>query len=1068
MRRWLALLGLVLLIGLFSFARQAAWPTHAAGTISLTGGAYTQNFDTLANTGASSTVPNGWDFLETGSNANTSYTASSATGATLTGDTYSLGATSASERAFGGVQSGSLNPTIGAAFVNNTGSAIGEITLTYTGEQWRLGATGRADRLDFQLSADATSLNTGTWVDYNALDFASPVTGGTVGGLDGNASPNRTAITATVSGLNIPNGATFWIRWTDFNASGADDALSVDDLALTAGVAVPRADITALKTGPLSAQPGGALTYTLTLSNSGDLTATTTIVTDTLPAGVNFVTYTTTLPHTFSQPAPDTLVWQLGDVAPSAAGLSLTIYSTVASTVTLNSTITNTLTAATTATETITANNSASAATFIGTLCSGVYTPTYAIQGAGASTPYSGTVITTQGVVVGDFQSATQLNGFYIQDTTGDGLTQTSDGLFVYAPGSMDITIGDLVRVTGTATEFFSITEVGFVTNLIVCDSGPSAAPTAMPLPVPTYADFERFEGMLVTFPQTLTVDQNYFLGRYGQLTLSGAGRLYHPNNGTGLGDTAEYNQRRMLILDDGSSAQNPNPIPYLGLSHTVRAGDVVVGLIGVLDYGLITSDSTTRHYKLNPTQPVSITRVNHRAPAPASVGGNVRVASFNVLNYFNGDGQGGGFPTSRGASTLAEFNRQRAKIITALVALNGDVVGLMEMENDGLGQFSAMQDLVNGLNAQTSPDTYTFTVAPAPGSDEIKVALLYQPSRVTPVGAAQNYQVTTHPTYTPLFDRPPLAQTFVLNTTGETFTVIVNHFKSKGSCPASGVDLDYGQGCWNAKRTAQATALLTFITQMQASANDPDVLVIGDLNSYGVEDPIVTLTNGGLVNEAAHWIPAEDRYSYVFDGAAGYLDHVLATASLHAQTIGATHWHINADEPLALDYNQEFNPPELYFPDAYRASDHDPALLGLNLVAPHQIYLPLVRNGGALLYEKPPSSPIYPTNYANTAGCNWLGIAGQVFNANGQPLTGVLVHLESPNLHVNTLTGAATQYGAGYYEFVLGAMPVVTTATYRVQLLSLNGNPLSALYTIPTLGDCAKNLVLVNFRPLP
>ncbi len=189
---------------------------------------YNQDFNTLATSGTSTAVPTGWVFSETGANANTTYTAS--TGSLTTGDTYSFGATAAADRAFGGILSGSLTPTIGARFTNNTGATITSVTINYTGEQWRLGTTARVDRIDFQYSSSATSLLTGTWTDANSLDFSSPNTVVAAGALDGNAAANRTVIPAyTITGLTIIPGADLWIRWTDFNASGADDGLAVDD-----------------------------------------------------------------------------------------------------------------------------------------------------------------------------------------------------------------------------------------------------------------------------------------------------------------------------------------------------------------------------------------------------------------------------------------------------------------------------------------------------------------------------------------------------------------------------------------------------------------------------------------------------------------------------------------------------------------------------------------------------------------------------------------------------------------------------------------------------------------------
>lgn len=191
---------------------------------------YTEDFNNLSSSGPSSTVPTGWAFSESGTGANSLY--STSTGTSTTGDTYSYGALNASDRAFGGLQSGSLIPTIGAQFQNNTGVTITTLPISYTGEQWRLGATGRVDRMDFQYSTNATSLTTGTWTDVNSLDFTAPITSGTVGALDGNNPTNQTAVSFTITGLSIANGTTFWIRWTDFNATGSDDGLGIDNFSI--------------------------------------------------------------------------------------------------------------------------------------------------------------------------------------------------------------------------------------------------------------------------------------------------------------------------------------------------------------------------------------------------------------------------------------------------------------------------------------------------------------------------------------------------------------------------------------------------------------------------------------------------------------------------------------------------------------------------------------------------------------------------------------------------------------------------------------------------------------------
>jgi uncharacterized protein len=210
-------------------------------------------------------------------------------------------------------------------------------------------------------------------------------------------------------------------------------------------------------------------------------------------------------------------------------------------------------------------------------------------------------------------------------------------------------------------------------------------------------------------------------------------------------------------------------------------------------------------------------------------------------------------------------------------------------------------------------------------------------------VSTVGNAQYFNDPAFTTL-GRPPLAQTFRVNATGETFTPIVNHFKSKSATGATGLDADQndGQGAFNATRKAQATALLSFVGQIQTASGDSDVMILGDLNAYNEEDPIDILRAGGFtkLNTATD--------SYVFDGQTGSLDHALVSSSLVTQVTGAAKWNINADEPITLDYNDNIqttgtngeavaelrNDISLYKANPYRSSDHDPVLVGLNLQA--------------------------------------------------------------------------------------------------------------------------------------
>ncbi len=604
-------------------------------------------------------------------------------------------------------------------------------------------------------------------------------------------------------------------------------------------------------------------------------------------------------------------------------------------------------------------------------------TPISQIQGTGHTSPLMGQSVTTRGVV-----TRVNSNGFFIQSDVPDGNAQTSEGLFVFTSSAPTVSANQLVQLTGNVAEFNTgaatnaltasrpITQLTSVSGLSVLASNQAVAPTPLTLPA-TQDELEALEGMLVQVTNTLTASQNYFQGRYGQVTLSADGRLVKPTNIHPAGSVAaqqlaQANAQRQLLLDDGSSQQNPTPIPYIGADNTLRAGDTLDGLVGVLDYGLSTASNTgLASYKVHPTQAVNFQRAHPRSAKPADVGGNLKVASFNVLNYFttftNGQtasgasGQGCSLGNSvaagncRGADNITEFTRQRDKIVQALLGLDADVVGLMEIQNNGN---TAAQNLVDALNAVAGGGTYAVTPLPVAfdatvggsptGTDAIRVALIHKPAKVTPQGNALADTDAVH-------NRPPLAQTFA-TPNGERFTVVVNHFKSKGCSDAAGANADQGdgQGCYNANRQAQASRLLGFIADLQTRVGDSDVLVIGDLNAYGKEDPILTLTQGGFT-DLIDAFEGEAGYSYVFDGEVGYLDHALASASARAQVSGVTHWHINADEPFVIDYDMNFKrspstglcyvssatscSPDLYTATPYRSSDHDPVLIGLSLL---------------------------------------------------------------------------------------------------------------------------------------
>ncbi len=598
-------------------------------------------------------------------------------------------------------------------------------------------------------------------------------------------------------------------------------------------------------------------------------------------------------------------------------------------------------------------------------VCNLAYTPTYTIQGSGASTPLAGQSVTTQGVVVGDFElpgGTGQIRGFYLQDLTGDADPTTSDGIFVYTNGVDTVSVGQVVRVSGTAGEFSGQTQLSSAT-ITQCGTSSSVTPQDITLPFPA-ADYpERYEGMLVRLPQTLYVTEHFQLGRFGQIVLTARpDRLQQPTNVAAPGGPAlalqAANNLNRIIIDDDNNLQNPDPIVFgrggnpLSAANTLRGGDSAAGIVGVLVYDWAGNSASPSAYRLRPVGALNGGVINFSASNPRpglpTVGGRLRVTAANLLNYFNTFsgctlGVGGGATDCRGAENSAEFERQWPKTVAKLVGSGAAVIGIMEIENDGYGPASAIQHLVDKLNAATAAGTYAFIDADALtsqvnalGVDAIKVGLIYKPALVSPVGAtaALNTTAFVNGGDATARNRPALAQAFEEIATGERFIVAVNHLKSKGSA-CTIPDAGDGQGNCNVVRTNAANLLTAWLNSNPTGTGDPDILIIGDLNSYAKEDPISAIQNAGYFNLLEKRLGAS-AYSYVFDGQWGYLDHALATPILEAQVTGVVEWHINADEPAVLDYNTNFKSAgqiaSLYADDQFRSSDHDPVIIGLNL----------------------------------------------------------------------------------------------------------------------------------------
>jgi hypothetical protein len=607
-------------------------------------------------------------------------------------------------------------------------------------------------------------------------------------------------------------------------------------------------------------------------------------------------------------------------------------------------------------------------------VCIDAFTPIYDIQGSGASAAITGPV-TTQGVVVGDFGGpiSSGLQGFYLQDPTGDADAATSDGIFVFTGNADPVTPGQVVRVTGYARERFNQTALNgsdsnssAVTDIVDCGTG-AVTPTDVMLPFDSLTFPERYEGMLVRLPQALVISEYFNYERFGELVLAlpldGESRPFTPTAidepGASALARATANSLRRITLDDGLGSQNPDVVRHpngspFSLANPFRGGDTVANTIGVLgfDFSL---------YRIQPTGPADYTATNPRPAAPEDVGGRLRAASMNTLNFFITQDYPTGDPLDNTCGPLqnvecrgadadqpTEFDRQRVKLLEAIAGLDADIVGLNELENttgvDPLGD--PVNGLVTGLNALPGGVTYEYIDTGVIGTDAIRVGLIYRPDVVQPVGGFEILDSSVDPRFLDTKSRPVLAQTFEEVATGARITVAVNHLKSKGSdCLDVGdPDTGDGQGNCNKTREAAAQALVDWLATDPTGSGDRDYLILGDLNSYAKEDPIDAVVAGpddtaGTSDDYTNLIAAFQgpfAHSYVFDGQAGYLDHALASPTLVGQVTGAADWHINADEPDLLDYDTTFKPPAqeaIYEPNAYRSSDHDPVVIGLDLL---------------------------------------------------------------------------------------------------------------------------------------
>ncbi len=600
-----------------------------------------------------------------------------------------------------------------------------------------------------------------------------------------------------------------------------------------------------------------------------------------------------------------------------------------------------------------------------------------AIQGTGSASPMAGQQVTVRAVVTGAYAEG-GIRGFYVQ-TAGSGAEvspEGSSGIFVFSSsGVAKVAVGDHVQVTGTVGEYFGLTQISASASGVQVLAEPADAIKPLAIDIPSGdAERERFESMLIDPQGQWTVADNYSLNQFGEITLAQgtssilpgertlrqATDAFAPGSAQALALEAE-NQQRALLLDDGAtlnflgaSSNKSVPLPYISADHHVSVGAEATFT------GPVIMDYRYDLWRLQPQGqvigaedadiPAAFARANEAKPA--DVGGNVSVGSFNVLNYFTttGDQLSGctyyadraGAPVTvrggcdaRGAANEENLARQQAKIVSALNKFDADVVVLEEIENSarfGLDRDHALATLVDALNEAAGEQQWKYVPSPASvpaDEDVIRTAMIYKTDAVKPIDESAILDDAA-------FDnaRDPLAQAFqrVGGNANTRFLAVANHFKSKGSDPKDGsanADRGDGAGAWNAARVEQAEALVKFAEGLKKERNTNKVLLAGDFNSYSAEEPIQVLAQAGYVDLGA----SAPTRSYLFDGRTGSLDHIFGSSEAAQHVTGQTIWNINATESVAYEYSRyNYNVAQLFSPDQFRSSDHDPVLVGLQL----------------------------------------------------------------------------------------------------------------------------------------
>ncbi len=574
--------------------------------------------------------------------------------------------------------------------------------------------------------------------------------------------------------------------------------------------------------------------------------------------------------------------------------------------------------------------------------CDSPVEPIHAIQGdAKASTLLDQSVL-VKGVVTGDFRGKDALGGFFIQQQESDDNHRTSEGLFIQSNDLLKpLNMGDLVLVKGVVSEQFEVTQLKSVSMIKTCSTG-NQLPQEFLLSMPLNGfSLEQIEGMRVGFKKPPVITDLYQYITYGEMTVSSQILLsptakYRP--GKNIKKHLAQNKSDVLVIDDGSNQKHPQPYP-VGIDgmNPIQASNVLevgqqVEVVGVMHYAY-------GKYKLQPTNKIKFSGKINKSK-PANPGGTVKVASFNIENFFtsidNGKEACGPLKNfgCRGADSLAEYNRQLAKLVQVINLTDASVVGLQELENNS----HSIPTLVKALNQQAQTNKWSYIKTGALGEDVIKVGLIYQPSEVSTVGDFALLNAKANPNFKENRNRIVVAQTFKSNK-NTLFNVATAHLKSKSCRDAIGINEDQkdGQGCYNATRTEVAHQLADWLNSDPTGEGAEISILTGDLNSYQKEDPIVVLQEKGFANLANRFL-STTNWTASYRGQVGSLDYILVNKAADKEATGITQWHINSVRPREFGYNLESlddtneKPVNFYQPGPFNSSDHDVVLAGFDL----------------------------------------------------------------------------------------------------------------------------------------